>query len=151
MRNLNLFIPGEPQGKAHLVPMMVRGHARAIAKQRPPQKAWTTLLVDCFSAAVERQDWELCERGGIGLALVFVLPRPKRFCWKGHHAEPRHTCKPDAENLLNVVQNAGNGILWRDDAQVCNITELRKRYAHIGERCGLELTVTALGEWEGVQ
>lgn len=48
-------------------------------------------------------------------------------CPKSHHRKtpvprrPKDT-RPDAENVLKAVQDAGNGLLWGDDSQIARAT-----------------------------
>lgn len=53
----------------------------------------------------------------------------------------RPTSKPDSDNLLKLYGDAGNGVLWADDAQITTAT-VRKRY---GEAAGVLLTVSQEG------
>jgi Holliday junction resolvase RusA-like endonuclease len=57
--------------------------------------------------------------GPINLELIFIFPRPKGMMWKSKPM-PRapHTKRPDRTNLVKAVEDALNGIAWRDDAQV---------------------------------
>ncbi len=58
--------------------------------------------------------------GPIELRLEFVMPRPKRLMWvKNPMPRQCHTIKPDPDNLEKAVMDALKGLLWRDDAQVC--------------------------------
>lgn len=60
----------------------------------------------------------------LGIEVVCHLWRPK--------SAPRRrvypTTKPDGDNLLKLVLDALNGVVWRDDACVCDMRVV-KRYA----------------------
>lgn len=47
--------------------------------------------------------------------LSFYFVRPKSISEK---KRPHMITKPDLENCIKLVQDAGNGILWRDDSQI---------------------------------
>jgi len=57
--------------------------------------------------------------GPLRLEVTFIFPRPKGMMWK-KKPMPRvpHTHRPDRTNLIKAVEDALNGIAWRDDAQV---------------------------------
>lgn len=40
-----------------------------------------------------------------------------------------HTKRPDIDNLIKAVMDAGNGIIWKDDAQIVGISA-NKYYAY---------------------
>lgn len=56
----------------------------------------------------------------IQLDWMAVFPRPKSMQWKTKPM-PRvwMTSKPDKDNCEKLIMDALNGIIWRDDAQVC--------------------------------
>lgn len=69
--------------------------------------------------------------GPIALTVSFELPRPQsHYTKKGLRplAPPYCYVKPDASNMLKLVEDACNGLLWRDDAQVVKV-ECIKVYA----------------------
>jgi len=57
--------------------------------------------------------------GPLRLECVFIFPRPKSKVWKTKPM-PRvpHTGKPDRDNLLKSLQDALNGLAYRDDSQI---------------------------------
>jgi Holliday junction resolvase RusA-like endonuclease len=63
----------------------------------------------------------------ITLSALFVFPYPASLSAKKRAANPQHTKKPDADNLLKFIKDCANGILWHDDSQVNNLTA-RKEY-----------------------
>jgi len=63
----------------------------------------------------------------ITLSALFVFPYPASLSAKKRSANPQHTKKPDADNLLKFIKDCCNGIIWHDDSQVNNLTA-RKEY-----------------------
>ena len=60
--------------------------------------------------------------GPISLTVVAVMPRRKSEQWKTRPTPAyRHTKRPDIDNLMKAVMDALNGVLYKDDAQVCEI------------------------------
>jgi Holliday junction resolvase RusA-like endonuclease len=66
-------------------------------------------------------------QGPLTCRLEFVLPRPASKTRKTK-ANPRyyHTSTPDSDNLAKAVLDACNGILWRDDSQVCTLMVVKE-------------------------
>lgn len=64
--------------------------------------------------------------GAVELEVVFTLvPTAKKP--KAEQAPGRwHTQKPDVDNLLKLVCDALNGLVWNDDAQVARVTVLKR-------------------------
>ena len=70
--------------------------------------------------------------GPLGLSLYFSFRRPNSWRKALRDAvddgdEPWYTGKPDLDNLIKLVKDAGNKILWLDDAQVVHL-EAFKNY-----------------------
>ena len=85
--------------------------------------------------------------GPLMLELNFYMGRPKNHYGTGKHANtvkasaPEwHTGRPDIDNLQKFVQDALNGIYWRDDSLICQIVT-RKQYS---ERPRTEIIITKL-------
>lgn len=73
--------------------------------------------------------------GAIGVHINFILPKPKR---------PKDThpiARPDLDNYMKAIFDAGNGVLWADDAQIV-ICSAAKMY----ESDTLKVGVT-VGAW----
>jgi Holliday junction resolvase RusA-like endonuclease len=66
-------------------------------------------------------------QGALTCRLEFVMPRPVSKT-RVRSANPRyyHTSTPDADNLAKAVLDACNGILWRDDSQVCTLMVVKE-------------------------
>lgn len=76
--------------------------------------------------------------GPLRLQLDFVFAKPQKP--KHNHW---HIVRPDADNLSKLIKDAGNGILWIDDSQVCEMY-VRKFYASEGQSPRVVLTVSIL-------
>jgi len=86
--------------------------------------------------------------GPVWLQVTFWLPRPKAHHVAGDPRRPLkawaprwHTRKPDRDNLVKAVQDALNGVAWRDDSQVCT-GAIHKRYADTRGDTGAEIAVS---------
>lgn len=71
--------------------------------------------------------------GPLELSVWFSFRYPRSWPKAARQAvedggEPWYTGKPDLDNLVKLVKDAGNGILWRDDAQVV-VLEAHKVYS----------------------
>lgn len=77
----------------------------------------------------------------LALHIVAVFPRPAKLLTKrwAVMALP-HAIKPDADNVAKAVQDCLNGVIWRDDCVISELT-CRKRYAVIGEESGIHVVV----------
>lgn len=69
--------------------------------------------------------------GALSLGITFAIRRPKSVSPK-KRLYP--TCKPDLDNYVKAVMDAGNGILWDDDATICEL-KAEKRYADSMPSC----------------
>lgn len=80
-------------------------------------------------------------RGPLQVDLVFVLPRPAAKVWKRKQmVRLWHVAKPDSDNLQKLVFDAMNGILWKDDSQICSQSVL-KVISNGDEETGVYVTV----------
>jgi len=132
-------------------------HGVPVPKGRPRLGRGRTYTPEATRVAEETLGWAMKQacpdgplRGPLRLTVAFVMPLPKRkpAAWDkrlwadtlaGKHHEA-HLVRPDGDNLLKTVLDAGNGILWTDDAQVCWY-EVRKMY---GAEPGTDLKLRLL-------
>ena len=59
------------------------------------------------------------------MELEFHIERPKSV------TRPYPTVKPDIDNFAKAILDAANGILYKDDALICDL-HIKKRYADTG-------------------
>lgn len=127
---VELEIPGDPvpwaragkHGKRHFTKAPQARHMRAI------QKAWQ-------AAGCPRLPDE-----GLTLSAQFYLERPKTHLGTGRNAgrlkpsaPPAPLGLPDTSNLLKLVEDALNELLWRDDSLIVCLSGVNKLYARPGE------------------
>lgn len=74
--------------------------------------------------------------GPICVAMDFILVRPASISKK---KRPWPITRPDLSNYLKTVEDAANGILWRDDAQIVTLIT-RKMY---GDTASIKMTIWA--------
>jgi hypothetical protein len=57
--------------------------------------------------------------GALSLDLRFYLPRPKRLFWKKRPMYAQLApVTPDVTNLAKCIEDALNGVAWRDDREI---------------------------------
>lgn len=82
--------------------------------------------------------------GPLRCDLLFIMPRPKNLVWKTKPMPRlRHAIKPDRDNLEKACCDALKGIIWVDDAQVCD-GRIEKWIAAGDEQPRVVITVSTL-------
>jgi Holliday junction resolvase RusA-like endonuclease len=76
--------------------------------------------------------------GPIVLTVVSHRKMPKS--WPKRRQGEQDTAKPDASNILKLVEDALNGIAYKDDSQI--VAPIPLKTPRIGERDWLEIEVT---------
>lgn len=66
--------------------------------------------------------------GALHVSLIFTIRRPKSVSLK---KRPLPVVKCDLDNLSKIILDAGNGIVWKDDAQIVTL-EASKVYGDAG-------------------
>ena len=130
----------EPMGKQR--PRIVSRGRFSTAYTPKPTRDWTT------SAQKQiRKLWTgdpIPAGVPVALSLVSVHKRPQRLMRKKDPAERLYKpTKPDADNVAKIVLDSLNGLVWTDDAQVCELS-VSQFYAAKGEESKVELEVWRL-------
>lgn len=137
----------QPKGSAKIVPLrrqfpvLLRSFrdlitAVAVTSDNPAVKRWQKEIAAAARAALAGVQLELA--GAIALEVRFYLPRPKSLA-KRYHGP--HLKKPDTDKCLRSVFDALTGVVWKDDAQVTDVT-VRKAYAELDEPARVEIRVS---------
>jgi Holliday junction resolvase RusA-like endonuclease len=121
----------EPQGSARA---FVRGNRAVITSDNPNLHGWRNIVAWSAQAVAPAE----LMRGAVRVTLRFTFVRPASVSAK---KRPMPTVKPDLDKLTRAVLDALTGVIWADDAQVCDMT-VSKRY---GERAGVMVEVGEVG------
>jgi len=88
---------------------------------------------------------------GLSVSVIFYMPRPKAHYYTGKRAGQLrpdapywHTKIPDALKLMRGTEDALTGIIWKDDAIICDERQ-RKVY---DERPGALITIKGVDDDE---
>jgi len=114
-------VPAIPKAQPRQRHRVVMSGGRAFASNYTP----TRDPVNAFKASVQHAAASAHHgaplEGPLRMSVVFVFPRPKGMVWKTKPM-PRawHTPKPDRDNLMKSLQDALNGLLFKDDSQICS-------------------------------
>lgn len=146
-RRIEFFVPGVPKGQPR-TRAVVRHNGRAGTFDPGTADDWKRSIAIAAGPFCPEQP---CQ-GGVMLAVLFELPRPKRLM-RARDPDGIVECaaKPDIDNALKAVMDILTQVgFWRDDAQVV-ATFVTKAYhakagrpgAHIG--IALDYSLTAGG------
>lgn len=122
MSVLRFTYPGPPVAQAR--PRVTRrGAFRPDANRRAEERLRAAMLHEA-----RRQGWR-CTSDPVRLMVMCWMPIPASWPkWRRAiaHGAP-HIGRPDIDNLAKLVADAGNGVLWTDDAALAHV-EVRKVY-----------------------
>ncbi len=113
-RLYSTFIPMEPKGKQR--PKIVRRANSPFPVAITPDQ---TVMAENRVQGHVAGEWQRPPyEGPLQVQIVVRLQKPaskpkKRPCWP--------TGKPDSDNYAKLLLDALNGVVWRDDSQVCRL------------------------------
>jgi Holliday junction resolvase RusA-like endonuclease len=107
----------------------------AVTDDSARTKSWQAQV----ATAAAEHDGAGCVRGPVRLAVAFYFHRPRNHYRSGRNAHlvrngapAWHQVRPDLLKLTRAIEDALTGVLWHDDAQVCE-QQLSKHYAEADE------------------
>lgn len=106
---LDIYLPITPQPK--LRPRMGPRGAYTPAKTKKAEQDLRILLNHELPYGFKMSEGE-----ALSLDLTFYISTPES-CKRDYP-----TVRPDLDNYIKLVMDALNGLVWKDDAQVCSIT-----------------------------
>ena len=110
------------QGRARIG--RTRGHKRAVAFDPAKSRHWKTYVGHKLREYLVqlKLDTPAFAEGPLTVCVTCIFEAPKSMPKKLRRVlQPRAT-RPDCSNLLKLVEDAANGILWRDDSQISSAT-----------------------------
>lgn len=136
--SITFTVPGIPVGKGRARAAVIAGRARLYT----PAKTQHYEADVAKSAAVAMGGADPFQGPvRLGLLITFPLPKAKRAT-RNRPAAHWHTSKPDASNVLKAVEDAMNGIVYRDDSQIAEVS-VSKVYDPAG-RASVQVTITEI-------
>ena len=115
----SIYVPGKAVGKGR--PRFVRktGHAYTPHATEAYERSLRLTMMANWD------DPPLTEPVAIGLVVYGEMPKSWSKARKAESTFKPAACKPDIDNVLKIVADAGNGVLWVDDKQIAYITAQR--------------------------
>lgn len=134
MKSFLFEVPGKPMGKQR--PRFSRKSGTAYT---PKETGSYENLVRLAFREKYPAHTPTAEPVTLSFCAVFPIPKSwtKRKQIQAAAGEIRPG-KPDIDNILKIVQDAGNNVIWSDDAQVFKLRDVEKRY---GDRPGLTVLI----------
>ena len=146
---IRFIIPVKPVGKAR--PRFTRrANGKGIRSYNAQVTEEGEILLHCMAIWGDRPPIT----GAFMISGEFVFARPKSHFGTGRNsgklkpsAPAHHTSKPDVDNILKIILDALQGVIFADDSQ-CVSVDCRKRYATFEEynRSMVVLEITPLEE-----
>lgn len=137
---IDVFVPGIPKAQPR-VKAYVRRDGKAGVYTPGSADAWRDAVVHYLTESGQLPSSPMT--GGVCLSVCFWLPRPKRLMRrKDPDCAIHHTAKPDASNLLKLVEDVMTMLcVWGDDAQVSSVA-VSKFYVEKGGTTGARIAAT---------
>jgi Holliday junction resolvase RusA-like endonuclease len=125
---IEFVVPGEPQGK---------GRARATRTGRMYTPARTVAyesLVRIAAAAAMGQRSPMDGPVGVQIEATHTIPASwsKKRSQAALLGATRPTGRPDADNILKAIADGGNGVVWRDDKQIVDLSMVKRYGTYAG-------------------
>lgn len=135
-REIRFVIPGRVGGKGRPRATAIGGHARMYT---PAKTVSMEAMVRDFGAGAMMGGALL--DGPLHLSVLVSLERPQSWSKRKRVENPIPTGKPDLDNVVKLIGDALNGVVWRDDSQVASL-HISRQFVENGER--VEVTVSRL-------
>ena len=111
---VNAIPVAQPRARA----TSIGGHARVYEPKDHPIAAFKASVRLAASCAFSGGALD----GPLRVDCLFLFPRPKSLMFKKRDMpRVRHVKKPDTDNILKAGCDSLNGLVWRDDCQVCEM------------------------------
>lgn len=132
MTRLAFTVPGEARGKGR--PRFARRGKYVKTYTDEKTVSFENLVAFTAQQAMRESDRVALIDGPVRVRMDIYVGIPRSWSKrKQAAAECGHelpTSKPDIDNVVKACMDALNGIVWRDDSQVCTVT-VAKRYSSV--------------------
>lgn len=120
-RKFSFKVLGEPVAKAR---PRFNSKTRVAYTNTKTTKAENSIKYEYLKNGGERKE---NYTGTVKVRMLFVFPIRKSWTKKKKKAMLNnfHTIKPDLDNLEKTVLDALNGLAFKDDSQVCEVTKIK--------------------------
>jgi Holliday junction resolvase RusA-like endonuclease len=126
-QSIAFTVPGQPQGKGRPRVGKVGAHARLFTPAKTV--AYEGLVAHAAQVAMAGHDMLL---GAVEVTMFIACQVPDSWSGKKQRLALEGglfpTTKPDTDNTVKAIFDGCNGVAWKDDVQVVDLS-LRKRYA----------------------
>ena len=141
--SLRITLPGEPHAQGR--PRAFKTPGGFIRLYDPASsRNWKATAQEHFITAMREAGEAGPLLGPVEVTIRAVFTCPKTDYRKNNPRGQRpHAKRPDAENVAKAVLDAGTGVLYADDAQVCEL-KIEKVIGAQGEAPRVEVTVWSL-------
>lgn len=142
MRGLRAFIPGTPHAQGRPRAVMLPGAKAPRLLDPKGSRKWKKYAAVVIAGAARAAVWN---------PELSPLAVHVRAFWPALKASKAGTpalwkkTRPDADNVLKAVLDAGDGLLWSDDGQVARMT-VEKFYAAKEDDARVEVFVSLIEE-----
>lgn len=128
---IRFTVPGipvsQPRQRSRVVTMGGRNISQNYTPTKAPVNAYKAMVQLAASNAFGNRP--LLD-GPLSLAVLFRLERKKCNTKKRGDNPPLYaTKKPDLDNLMKSLCDALNGVVWKDDVQVCEVSLVKVIHA----------------------
>ena len=119
---LSFVIPGQPIGQGRPKFSTINGHPKAYDPEKSRNyKAYVRMLA---TQAMKETGFERIDGPcNVVIQAYFEVPKSKskKFREAALADQERPTKKPDADNIVKAIQDALNGLAYKDDAYIVNL------------------------------
>ena len=131
---IDFFIEGLPVAQGRPRFSTRGGYARVYDPEK--SRVWKKYVETLAVSHMKRHGLKMLD-GALTAEILFYLPRPKSLPKKVKH----HVKKPDLTNLVKGIEDALNGVCYKDDSQIIQLL-IVKSYALFNP--GVKVSITEI-------
>ena len=138
MSEITIIIPGKPAA-------WQRARSNGKVRFDSPEQARNKMTISQIASLAMNGRAPL--EGPLEVIVGAFWPYPKSMSAKkrGVYGSQFHTSRSDADNVMKLIGDALNNIVWRDDSQICTL-QITKRYAAVPQTVIKVIPLIEVGE-----